>query len=857
VCGRKDCPCDERSSECRRHGDNFFRVAIYSTGVNSTLKIRVALFVVIVEWQLITTTSSPHCKTEVAFFLAPLPIFPLMFCVFACVYAKRTRLMLLIFFKLRRLSTRLLKLETMTSSAEFELKFRAIEREHGEVHLDEYFPEPIAKMLERTADSLNVPRAFMISGAIMLAASFSPDVYVSGPGSMNESLIFMFLELAPPGSNKSGMCKLLQRTVRHVVSALRLMHSNVETSEAIGIRVCEDSIPAEDRTGTVAAGIRKQTKNRNCFRCEDEYLSFDRMMNQSGGDGMGFLLSAFNGESENVYELSSEMFRAVLPRRQVLAFCQPSVYSDKIAVASDQAGNGFVSRLSPGVGSANLFKTDELFELSDDDSGLCELAMAIASFSIVEHGSYSAYDEDTVDEITKRFSDEKDEDPLSSGETAALFYETHQFNTSILSAGRAAMQLEEHQLTLQKSARMAIQYARAGKKLPARYCNSRPFLPQYAPPLAEGESYLAPLHIEAGRSSVIVLEVKQDSAGWEVFAQFRDPRIEACDPRVDPVNKNAKSVTNGLRLAGGMELIKMASELMIKVNDGAGVKGGIDGLAAYGFQCAEASRNMLFEAHSGIQESSRTWNKSSELECCLPESFYHEISEESVLRAVKVVNRNECIARGLGSAGDSIHKPVGIRPADSTKRSENTDARFKEVVQYVVNSKFVKTELVTLGSIPSNMKVALRTRASQGKGNELDLVTRLQSTGLVKVCVRMAKGGYKFFLEKHIESELDSDGQVKLVEALALFDLDTDQYFTGVGLGDIERDALLESELSPKETTAFLKKFPGFDMFQMNSPPLATQQRDNVLTDDASSEAGAAEDSEDDDNREKRSRLDE
>ena len=84
----------------------------------------------------------------------------------------------------------------------------------------------------------------------------------------------------------------------------------------------------------------------------------------------------------------------------------------------------------------------------------------------------------------------------------------------------------------------------------------------------------------------------------------------------------------------------------------------------------------------------------------------------------------------------------------------------------------------------------------------------------------MAKGGYKFFLEKHIESELDSDGQVKLVEALALFDLDTDQYFTGVGLGDIERDALLESELSPKETTAFLKKFPGFDMFQMNSSPL-------------------------------------
>ena len=68
---------------------------ILQVSIGLTLKIRVALFVVIVEWQLITTTSSPHCKTEVAFFLAPLPILPLMFCLFACVYAKRTRLITL------------------------------------------------------------------------------------------------------------------------------------------------------------------------------------------------------------------------------------------------------------------------------------------------------------------------------------------------------------------------------------------------------------------------------------------------------------------------------------------------------------------------------------------------------------------------------------------------------------------------------------------------------------------------------------------------------------------------------------------------------------------------------------------
>jgi len=252
----------------------------------------------------------------------------------------------------------------------------------------------------------------------------------------------------------------------------------VPVRSSAGIDSSQTRIPIDSDFSTLLC-IKRSAERRDNVPGR---LSFDRMMNQSGGDGIGFLLSAFNGEPEHVYELSTEMFRAVLPRRQVLAFCQPSVYNDKIAVASDQAGNGFVSRLSPGVGSANLFKTDELFELSDDDSGLCELAMAIASLSIVEHGSYSAFDEDTVDEIAKKFSDEKDEDPLSSEEIAALFYETYPFKTSIPSAGRAAMQLEEHRSKLQKIARMTVQYTRAGKMLPARYCNSHPFLPQYDPP---------------------------------------------------------------------------------------------------------------------------------------------------------------------------------------------------------------------------------------------------------------------------------------------------------------------------------------------------------------------------------------
>ena len=56
----------------------------------------------------------------------------------------------------------------MISSAEFEVKIRAIERAHDTANLHEYFPELIAEMLERTADSLNVLRAFMNSGVLQL-----------------------------------------------------------------------------------------------------------------------------------------------------------------------------------------------------------------------------------------------------------------------------------------------------------------------------------------------------------------------------------------------------------------------------------------------------------------------------------------------------------------------------------------------------------------------------------------------------------------------------------------------------------------------------------------------------------------
>jgi len=333
----------------------------------------------------------------------------------------------------------------------FDAQFRSMEREFGNVDLADFFPGPIATMLQRTADSLNVPVAFMISVTVALTASFTPDVYVNGLGSMNEAHIFMLLELAPPGTNKSGACKLLQSTLRQVTFVLKAMHNDYKECQRIGVRVCEQSIPEEDKTATIAAGIRQQANRRNQLRVEDEYLGFQRMLNHGGGDGISFVLSAYNGESESNYVLSSGFFRSVIPRRNIFALCQPEVYMDKVASEQTGNGNGFISRLSLGVGIRNMHKTAELFELKDGEFTLVDMILALSAVSVVEHGSYAARDDESVLQIKSEFSDDSDSDPLAHSEEALLFYATHRFTTDVPRAAEAAEQLAVHGRQVRKA----------------------------------------------------------------------------------------------------------------------------------------------------------------------------------------------------------------------------------------------------------------------------------------------------------------------------------------------------------------------------------------------------------------------
>ena len=158
------------------------------------------------------------------------------------------------------------------------------------------------------------------------------------------------------------------------------------------------------------------------------------MLNYCGGNGMGSALTAYNGEAQTSYDLSNEKVRAVIPRRQLLAFCQPQVFEAKVAAASSQIGNGFVSRLSISVGAPNLLRTAELFRLEDGDLSLSELIMAIASLGVVEFGTLTELEGEELATVVQQFSDKDDADPMTPEEESRLSHLTHTFITDIPSA---------------------------------------------------------------------------------------------------------------------------------------------------------------------------------------------------------------------------------------------------------------------------------------------------------------------------------------------------------------------------------------------------------------------------------------
>ena len=102
--------------------------------------------------------------------------------------------------------------------------------------------------------------------------------------------------------------------------------------------------------------------------------------------------------------------------------------------------------------------------------------------------------------------------------------------------------------------------------------------------------YLSSLFIEAGRRTITVLPVSEDTEAFGLLESFRDPRIEPNSN--DVTNKAAKSVTSVLRLAGVCQLFSMASCVMENTKGGIGVTGGVNGLARPGVEYIRSAKSL-------------------------------------------------------------------------------------------------------------------------------------------------------------------------------------------------------------------------------------------------------------------------
>jgi len=372
--------------------------------------------------------------------------------------------------------------------------------------------------------------------------------------------------------------------------------------------------------------------------------------------------------------------------------------------------------------------------------------------------------------------------------------------------------------------------------------------------------------VEAGRSSVLVVNIEKGSPAFDVFGEFRDQRTQV--NANDPQQKDAKSVTTALRLGGISQLLSIANDITQEVGDGCGVEGGVAALTQRGFEYAAAAQRLLFSPHAGGGTASTTssasssasassssssslslspspslvddadedvarrgsggggggggtfiWNKNNDLESVLPNTYRTPMSLVSAERAVRLANRFEAISKALtpkqGARNSPTAKTALSSVAAALKNCEigSASGRFLEVVQYMVTTPFLNAELNKIHGLLENKGKALRLRSSTRQGttheNELGLLGELNQLNCFKVVVRKTGGGHQYFVTKKPESAFDQTEKIALAEQLSNYDLDIDQYFSYAVMGDIEQEIPEDSKLSSKEITTLSKKIPG------------------------------------------------
>ena len=151
-----------------------------------------------------------------------------------------------------------------------------------------FFPSNLSAVLTRTAEAFSVPFAGMLNLMLFFSSILASTTYISGPGGAQiEPLIAYFLNFGDSGINKTGLSKIFEYLLLEVTTVLRKFSLHTSTLFEKGLSIHRHDLPIRDCSGTPAAAIQKQSRNRVLVRVDDEWgVRARALANGTSGGGM-------------------------------------------------------------------------------------------------------------------------------------------------------------------------------------------------------------------------------------------------------------------------------------------------------------------------------------------------------------------------------------------------------------------------------------------------------------------------------------------------------------------------------------------------------------------------------------------
>ena len=213
-----------------------------------------------------------------------------------------------------------------------------------------FFPANLSAVLTRTAEAFSVPLAGMLNMMLFFSSILASTTYISGPGGAQiEPLIAYFLNYGDSGINKTGLSKIFEYLLLEVTTVLRKFSLHTSTLFEKGLSVHRHDLPIRDCSGTPAAAIQKQSRNRVLVRFDDEWgVRARALANGTSGGGMENgaqqQLQLFNGPNRMIIELKAGVEEARIPRWMCSSNIQPLLFQSDLGKDSVLFALGLTSR---------------------------------------------------------------------------------------------------------------------------------------------------------------------------------------------------------------------------------------------------------------------------------------------------------------------------------------------------------------------------------------------------------------------------------------------------------------------------------------------------------------------------------